>query len=241
MGARRDKPFVAVNCAAIPHDLVESELFGVENGAYTGAQAARAGRFERADGGTLFLDEIGDLPLPAQSKLLRVLQDGEIERLGDHRTRKVNVRMVAATNVDLQPAGQGRALPLRPVLPAQRLPDPDPAAARAQGGHLAPGQALPGEVLRGARQEAARLHRQGQARAAHLPVAGQHPRAAEHGRTRRDPGAQRHAHRGRATCSPAPAPRIQAPEFGLDMHGDLDLQQLGRPARSCARRSSTAC
>jgi DNA-binding NtrC family response regulator len=101
MGARRDKPFIAVNCAAIPAELVESELFGVERGAYTGAQAARAGRFERADGGSLFLDEIGDLPLPAQSKLLRVLQDGELERVGDHRVRRVDVRMIAATNADL--------------------------------------------------------------------------------------------------------------------------------------------
>ncbi len=102
MGTRREKAFVAVNCAAIPAELVEAELFGVERGAYTGAQAARAGRFERADGGTLFLDEIGDLPLPAQSKLLRVLQDGELERVGDHRLRRVDVRMVAATNADLQ-------------------------------------------------------------------------------------------------------------------------------------------
>ena len=102
MGARRNESFVAVNCAAIPHDLVESELFGVEKGAYTGALASRAGRFERADGGTLFLDEIGDLPLSAQAKLLRVLQEGEIERLGDHKIRKINVRLVTATNIDLK-------------------------------------------------------------------------------------------------------------------------------------------
>ncbi len=102
MGARHDRPFVAVNCAAIPAELVEAELFGVERGAYTGALAARAGRFERADGGTLLLDEIGDLPLSAQSKLLRVLQEGEIERVGDQRARRVNVRMIAATNADLQ-------------------------------------------------------------------------------------------------------------------------------------------
>ena len=102
MGAHRDQPFVAVNCAAIPTELVESELFGVERGAYTGAQASRPGRFERADGGSLFLDEIGDLPAPAQSKLLRVLQDGELERVGDHRTRRVHVRIVAATNADLR-------------------------------------------------------------------------------------------------------------------------------------------
>ncbi|MCD6673632.1 MAG: sigma-54-dependent Fis family transcriptional regulator [Burkholderiaceae bacterium] len=104
MSDRRAKPFVALNCAAMPNDLVESELFGVEKGAYTGAQVARAGRFERADGGTLFLDEIGDLPLPAQSKLLRALQEGEIERVGDHRTRRVDVRVVAATNCRLQDA-----------------------------------------------------------------------------------------------------------------------------------------
>jgi transcriptional regulator with GAF, ATPase, and Fis domain len=100
-GPRRDRPFVAINCAAIPHELVEAELFGVEKGAYTGALVSRHGRFERADGGSLFLDEIGELPLPAQSKLLRVLQEGEIERLGDQKTRKINVRMIAAANGNL--------------------------------------------------------------------------------------------------------------------------------------------
>jgi len=102
--SRANGPFVAVNCAALPHDLVESELFGVEKGAYTGAHATRIGKFERAEGGTLFLDEIGELPLAAQAKILRVLQEGEIEHLGDDKTRKVNVRIVAATNVDLQAA-----------------------------------------------------------------------------------------------------------------------------------------
>ena len=102
-------PFVAVNCAALPPELIEAELFGVEKGAFTGAHAARAGRFERANGGTLFLDEVGDLPLAAQAKLLRVLQDGEIERLGAESTRKVHVRLVTATNVDLEQAvEQGR-------------------------------------------------------------------------------------------------------------------------------------
>ncbi|TSE28833.1 Phenol regulator MopR [Tepidimonas thermarum] len=109
MSARAGAPFVAVNCAALPPDLIESELFGVERGAYTGAHAARAGRFERADGGTLFLDEIGDMPLAAQAKLLRVLQDGEVERLGASAARRVDVRLVAATNVDLEEAvAQGR-------------------------------------------------------------------------------------------------------------------------------------
>lgn len=97
-------PFVAVNCGAIPDDLIESELFGVQRGAFTGAQQSRPGRFERADGGTLLLDEVGDLSLSAQVKLLRVLQTGEVERLGDDQVRKVKVRVIAATNVDLKQA-----------------------------------------------------------------------------------------------------------------------------------------
>jgi transcriptional regulator with PAS, ATPase and Fis domain len=104
MSPRSGKPFVAINCAALPHELIESELFGAEKGAFTGAGAARPGRFERADGGTLFLDELGELPLAAQAKLLRVLQTGEVERLGATAARKVDVRVVAATNVDLEAA-----------------------------------------------------------------------------------------------------------------------------------------
>ncbi|HEF4728761.1 sigma 54-interacting transcriptional regulator [Burkholderia multivorans] len=104
LSPRAAKPFVAINCAAIPHSLIESELFGAEKGAFTGSQAARAGRFERADGGTLFLDEIGELPLDVQAKLLRVLQEGEVERLGATDSRKVDVRIVAATNRDLEQA-----------------------------------------------------------------------------------------------------------------------------------------
>ncbi len=106
---RADKPFITVNCAAIPNDLIESELFGVQKGAFTGAVSSRPGRFERADGGTLFLDELGELSPSAQVKLLRVLQTGEVERLGDERPRKVSVRLVAATNVNLQQAiAEGR-------------------------------------------------------------------------------------------------------------------------------------
>ncbi len=109
---RAQKPFVPVNCAAMPNELIESELFGVERGAYTGAQRSRPGRFERAHGGTLFLDELGELSPAAQAKLLRALQTGEIERLGDDSTRKVDVRLIAATNVNLaQAARDGRFRP----------------------------------------------------------------------------------------------------------------------------------
>src|SRR5439155_12986256 len=99
---RRSRAMVRVNCAAIPATLVESELFGREKGAYTGALARQIGRFEVADGSTLFLDEIGELPPEVQVKLLRVIQEKEIERLGSSRPIKVNVRLVAATNRDLE-------------------------------------------------------------------------------------------------------------------------------------------
>jgi PAS domain S-box-containing protein len=99
---RKDRPMVKINCAALPANLIESELFGHEKGAFTGAQTRKIGRFELADGATLFLDEIGELPLELQVKLLRVLQEGEFERLGSSQTRKVDVRIIAATNRNLK-------------------------------------------------------------------------------------------------------------------------------------------
>ena len=101
ISSRCGRPFIKLNCAAIPFDLLESELFGHEKGAFTGAIAQKVGRFEMADKGTLFLDEVGDIPLALQSKLLRVLQEQEFERLGGTRTHQVDVRLVAATNRDL--------------------------------------------------------------------------------------------------------------------------------------------
>ncbi|MEM7350667.1 MAG: sigma 54-interacting transcriptional regulator [Acidobacteriota bacterium] len=109
LSSRKDKTLIKVNCASIPHELFESEFFGHVKGAFTGALRHRAGRFELADGGTLFLDEVGEIPLAMQSKLLRVLQEGQFERIGDERTRQVDVRIIAATNRDLKrEAEEGR-------------------------------------------------------------------------------------------------------------------------------------
>jgi sigma-54 specific flagellar transcriptional regulator A len=105
--SRRNKPFVPINCGAIPADLLESELFGHEKGAFTGAISARQGRFEMAEGGTLFLDEIGDMSLPMQVKLLRVLQERTFERVGSNKTITADVRIIAATHVDLETAIEG--------------------------------------------------------------------------------------------------------------------------------------
>ncbi len=106
---RKTQPFVKINCTAIPENLMESELFGFDKGAFTGANASKPGKFEQADGGTVFLDEIGDVPVNIQVKLLRILQERQFERLGSNVTRDVDVRVMAATNVDLRAAlEQGR-------------------------------------------------------------------------------------------------------------------------------------
>jgi len=114
-------PFVCVNCTAIPRDLVASELFGHEKGAYTGATQQRLGRFEFANGGTIFLDEIGELPIETQITLLRVLQEREFERVGGTRRIHADVRVIAATNRDLQ-AAISRLVPQRSVLPLECFP-----------------------------------------------------------------------------------------------------------------------
>ena len=141
-GERRAKPFVAVNCGAIPDNLVESILFGHEKGAFTGATERHTGKFVEASGGTLFLDEVGELPPAAQVKLLRAIQEGEVEPVGARKPVKVDVRLISATNRDLIADVKARPLPRGPVLPAARVSDHGAGAGRAAGGHPGAGRGI---------------------------------------------------------------------------------------------------
>ena len=141
-------PFVKVNCAAIPTELIESELFGHEKGAFTGAAALRRGKFELADGGTIFLDEVGDLHEASQAKLLRVLQDGELQRVGGEQTIKVASRVVSATNRRLNELVSDGRFREDSVLPSQRRADRRARVARAHAGHCRARAVFPLRILR---------------------------------------------------------------------------------------------
>ena len=145
---RARRPFVALNCAALPETLLESELFGIEKGVATGVQP-RLGLFQKADGGTLFLDEIGDLSLTAQAKILRVLQERVVERVGGRIPIPVDVRLLAATNKDLEAEICQRELPRRPVLPHQGDPHPHAAPAGDPRGDSAAGEPFSAGILPG--------------------------------------------------------------------------------------------
>ena len=146
---RSQRPFVAVNCAGFPDTLLESELFGHVRGAFTGAMTSKAGKFELAHTGTLLLDEIGEMPLSLQPKLLRVLQEREIDRLGDTRPLPIDVRVIATTNRPLASDGGGRQIPCRPVLPAQCDSPLASPLARTPRRHSGSGQPLRAQIRAG--------------------------------------------------------------------------------------------
>ncbi len=143
----RFAPFVGINCAALPEQLIESELFGHEKGAFTDAKTEKKGVFEQAYGGSILLDEIGEMRTDLQSKLLRVLEEMKIRRIGGKEDIPIEATVFATTNRDLEAAVEEGGVPRRPVLPAERLLRPHPAAAGAQGGHPRAGAPLPGGVL----------------------------------------------------------------------------------------------
>ena len=196
---RSRERFVQVNCAAIPEELIESELFGHEKGSFTGATEKQVGKFEQADKGTIFLDEIGDMSPKTQAKVLRVLQEGEVERLGSARTIKVDVRVIAATNKNLEEEiekGHFRedlyfrlaVIPIH-VPPLRERPEDIPAARAALHGALQPRKQRPAQAH----------HAGGARRAAAVSLEGQHPRAAEHRRAAdHHDGRRRHRRRGPA-------------------------------------------
>ena len=148
VGAEASGPFVAMNCAALPEQLLESELFGYERGAFTGAQQAKPGQIELAAGGVLFLDEVGEMSPSAQAKFLRVLQEREFQRLGGTRPLKANVRVIAATNRDLRKAMERGEFREDLYLPAAGVRHPPAAAARAAGRHPAAERAFLEEIGR---------------------------------------------------------------------------------------------
>jgi two-component system, NtrC family, response regulator len=189
---RRDYRFVAINCAAIPENLLESELFGYEKGAFTGAAKQTRGKIEYADGGTLFLDEVGDLPMALQAKLLRFLQERVIERVGGREEIPVDVRVVCATHQDLQALIAEERLPRGSLLPHQRDHHHHPAASRAQRRRASARPRLPGALCPGAGPPREGIHPRGAQRHRGPPVARQRARAGEPCQTGGDHG------RGRA-------------------------------------------
>ena len=191
-----------VNCAAIPDDLIESELFGHEKGSFTGATEKQIGKFEQADKGTIFLDEVGDMSLKTQAKVLRVLQEGEVERLGSARTIKVDVRVIAATNKNLEEEIEKGTFREDLYFRLAVIPDLRAAAARAARGR--PRRSCGTSWSCSARENNFRPKRVTRGRdggAAAVPLEGQHPRAAEHARAADHHDARRRRSTS-ATCRP---------------------------------------
>ena len=173
---RRDGPFVQVNCAAIPDELIESELFGHEKGSFTGATDRQIGKFEQADKGTIFLDEVGDMSLKTQAKVLRVLQEQELERLGSNRVIKVDVRVIAATNKNLEEEIDKGQFREDLFYRLNVVPIHVPALARAARRHPLAGSALRRSVRPRQQLQAQDVHRCGDGTAASDALARQHPR-----------------------------------------------------------------
>lgn len=178
LSPRWQGPFISLNCAALNENLLDSELFGHEAGAFTGAQRRHLGRFERADGGTLFLDELATAPMLIQEKLLRVIEYGQLERVGGSQALQVDVRLICATHADLPAlaaAGRRRALPCRSARPPDFRGHCPASVASTSGGYPTAGRALRhADVPRTGAPLVRRLRRPSATRLTRLPVAGQY-------------------------------------------------------------------
>ena len=208
---------MTVNCSAVVETLFESELFGHVRGAFTGATENKPGLFELADGGTLFLDEIGELPLTVQAKLLRVLELGEVHRVGSLEPRRVDVHVIAATNRDLRAEVARRAVPQRPLLPPEHRRSEAAAAARSPRGHSVPDGGVRPRHVGAAAEAAARPDPRRRATADGGAVGRQRPRAAQRDRARVHPDRRRLHHGARAgdaACLSAGACRGRAGDPG---------------------------
>ncbi len=237
-GEDRTGNLVSINCAALPESLLESELFGHEQGPFTSADARRKGRFELADKGTIFLDEIGDISPAMQAKLLRVLQEKRFERVGGHESIDVDIRVVAATNKSLEKRGQGGEVPRGPLLPAQRDQDRRPAAPRPARGHPAAGHPLPPQVRPPQRAAQEGLSR-GDGPAPGLPMARQHPPARERHRARRRHHRRRHDQRRQPPHPGRRRPRPRMPPSSRSTSSiPCPTTSSRRPSRSRGSTSS---
>ena len=228
MSQRAARPFLALNCAAISPNLVEPTLFGYAKGSFTGATTARSGYFEDATDSTLFLDEIGELPLELQAKLLRVLENGEYQRVGETQSRVSNARVVAATNRDMRQEIRARALPRRPLPPPVRIHHQRAAAARPRRGQARAARPLP-RVLRapGAR-EPVRARCRRAASLARLRLSRQRAGAAQH----RDPPHHeicrpegRHGRAAAGARHGEPRHRAAGPGGGAGLQGGAGCRQ----------------
>ena len=216
-GERKSKPFVAVNCGAIPDNLVESILFGHEKGAFTGATERHMGKFVEASGGTLFLDEVCELPLAAQVKLLRALQEGAVEAVGGRKPVKVDVRIISATNRKLLDRVKGGQFREDLFYRLHVLPLTIPPLADAARRHPASAAAFPGAILRRGKSPHHRHQRRGDGAAVAARLARQHPPARKRGLSRRGHERERPARRWRIFRKP---PRNRRRRRTRNQHGE---------------------
>ena len=185
LSPRNKGPLIKINCAALPRELIESELFGSVKGAFTGANVDREGLFRQAEGGTLLLDEISEMPIDTQSKLLRVLQEKEVRPVGGRTSYKTDCRIIAATNRADRRGDQSGQIARGPVLPHQRHLRSSASVARAAGGHHAAGRRLSQAFRCPGRPQHDRLHPRGVRGLARLRLAGQRAATAERNPARR--------------------------------------------------------